>query len=100
MSGRKTFWLAGLLVLLILICTAGAAFLAGFSTAHLVNRGDISLPIPLMPTPTPASPQSEEEAIQLFWDVWDIVRQSYYGDIPDIQTIIHGAIRGDRKSVV
>jgi carboxyl-terminal processing protease len=99
MSGRKTFWLAGLLALLILACTAGAAFLAGFSTAHLVNQGTISLPVSLMPTPTPASPQSEEDAIQLFWDVWDIVRQSYYGDIPDIQTIIHGAIRGSLQTL-
>jgi len=99
MSGRKTFWLAGLLVLLLLACTAGAAFLAGFSTAHLVNQGAVSLPIPLMPTPTPVSPQSEEEAIQLFWDVWDIVRQAYYGDIPDIQTIIHGAIRGSLQTL-
>jgi carboxyl-terminal processing protease len=99
MSGRKTFWLAGLLVLLLLVCTAGAAFLAGFSTAHLVNQGTISLPVSLMPTPTPASPQSEEDAIQLFWDVWDIVRQSYYGDIPDIQTIIHGAIRGSLQTL-
>jgi carboxyl-terminal processing protease len=99
MSGRKTFWLAGLLALLILACTAGAAFLAGFSTAHLVNQGTISLPIPLMPTPTPVSPQSEEEAIQLFWDVWDIVRQAYYGDIPDTQTIIHGAIRGSLQTL-
>jgi carboxyl-terminal processing protease len=99
MSRRKTFWLAGLLALLILACTAGAAFLAGFSTAHLVNQGTISLPVSLMPTPTPASPQSEEDAIQLFWDVWDIVRQSYYGDIPDIQTIIHGAIRGSLQTL-
>jgi carboxyl-terminal processing protease len=99
MSGRKTFWLAGLLALLMLACTAGAAFLAGFSTAHLVNQGTISLPVSLMPTPTPASPQSEEDAIQLFWDVWDIVRQSYYGDIPDIQTIIHGAIRGSLQTL-
>jgi len=99
MSGRKTLWLAGLLALLMLACTAGAAFLAGFSTAHLVNQGTISLPVSLMPTPTPASPQSEEDAIQLFWDVWDIVRQSYYGDIPDIQTIIHGAIRGSLQTL-
>jgi len=99
MSGRKTFWLAGLLALLMLACTAGAAFLAGFSTAHLVNQGTISLPVSLMPTPTLASPQSEEDAIQLFWDVWDIVRQSYYGDIPDIQTIIHGAIRGSLQTL-
>ncbi len=99
MSGRKTFWLAGLLALLILICTAGAAFLAGFSTANLVNQGAVSLPIPLMPTPTPVSPQSEEEAIQLFWDVWNIVQKAYYGDIPDIQTIIHGAIRGSLQTL-
>lgn len=99
MSQRKTTWLAIAMVLLLLLCTAGAAFLAGFSTANLVNQGAIPLPITLMPTPTSAPPQSEEEAFQLFWDVWDIIRDAYYGDIPDFQTIVYGAIRGSLQAL-
>lgn len=99
MSQRKTTWLAVVMVLLLLLCTAGAAFLAGFSTANLVNQGAIPLPITLMPTPTSAPPQSEEEAFQLFWDVWDIIRDAYYGDIPDFQTIVYGAIRGSLQAL-
>ncbi|MGB9776614.1 MAG: S41 family peptidase [Anaerolineae bacterium] len=99
MSQRKRIWLIGLMALLVLACTAGTAFLAGFSTANLVQRGAISLPITLLPTPTPASPQTDEEAFQLYRDVWDIIRQEYYGDIPDSQTIIHGAIRGSLQTL-
>jgi carboxyl-terminal processing protease len=99
MSQRKTVWLVGLLAFLILACTAGAAFLAGFSTANLVQQGTIPLPITLLPTPTLTSPQTEEEAFQLYRDVWDIIRQEYYGDIPDLQTIIHGAIRGSLQTL-
>lgn len=90
--GRKT-WIPILLILAMLVCTAGASFLAGFGVASMAQRGIISLPI--APTPTPAAgPQSEEEAFRLFWEVWDVVRQSYYGEIPDLQTIIYGAIKG------
>lgn len=99
MTQRKNVWLIVLLAVLILACTAGAAFLAGFSTANLVNQGAIPLPITLMPTATPAPLQTEEDAFQLFRDAWDIVREAYYGDIPDIQTIIHGAIRGSLQTL-
>ncbi len=99
MRRRKTIWLVGVMALLVLACTAGAAFLAGFSTANLVNQGTIPLPIPLMPTSTPTSPQTDEETFQLFWDVWDIVQEAYYGDIPDIQTIVYGAIRGSLQTL-
>ncbi len=98
MSQRKTIWLVGVMALLVLACTAGAAFLAGFSTANLVHQKAIS--IPLVPTPTPASPpQTEEEAWQLFQDVWNIVREAYYGEIPDFQTIVYGAIRGSLQTL-
>lgn len=99
MSQRKTIGLMVVMALLVLACTAGAAFLAGFSAARLVNQGAISLPVPLIPTATPASLQSEEEAFRLFWDVWDIVRDAYYGDIPDLQTIVYGAIRGSLQTL-
>ncbi|HIQ01037.1 MAG TPA: S41 family peptidase, partial [Anaerolineales bacterium] len=36
----------------------------------------------------------EEETFQLFWEVWEIIEQEYYGDLPDMQAVTYGAIRG------
>jgi carboxyl-terminal processing protease len=49
-----------------------------------------------IPIPTPANgPANEdEEAFQLFWEVWDLVQTNYYGDLPDVQNITYAAIRG------
>ncbi|MCS7179107.1 MAG: S41 family peptidase [Anaerolineae bacterium] len=99
MHSRKTAWLTGLLVLMLLVCTAGGAFLAGFSTARLVQQGTISLPVPLMPGPTPSPSPGETEAFQLFWDAWDIIRKEYYGEIPDIRKIVYGAIQGSIQAL-
>ncbi len=53
---------------------------------------------PLTPTPTPVpipTPTNEdEEAFQLFWEVWDLVQRNYYGELPDMENITYAAIRG------
>jgi carboxyl-terminal processing protease len=53
---------------------------------------------PLTPTPTPLpipTPTNEdEEAFQLFWEVWDLVQRNYYGELPDMESITYAAIRG------
>ncbi len=97
METRNKTWVAILLVAALLACTAGAAFLAGFSVATMQQKGIISLPFG--PTPTPSSIQNEDDAWNLFWEVWDIVRQAYYGELPDTQTIIYGAIRGSLQTL-
>lgn len=97
MENRKKIWLIIILILALLACTAGASFLAGFGTAALSQRGVVSLPI--FPTPTPAVPQTDKDAFNLFWEVWDIIRQAYYGELPDTRTIIYGAIRGSLQTL-
>ncbi len=48
-----------------------------------------STPIPL---PTPAN--DDEEAFQIFWEVWDLVQRNFYGELPDMQQVAYAAIHG------
>ena len=102
-----------LLVIGLLVSTATVAFVTGFGASSLLGSRD-ALPQPtptvLVPEPTstipptaeptvepvtpPPSTRSEEETFQLFWEVWGIVEQDYYGDLPDMQTVTYGAVRG------
>jgi carboxyl-terminal processing protease len=45
-----------------------------------------------MPMPTPTN--ADEEAFQLFWEVWDLVQRNFYGDLPDMQRVTYAAIQG------
>ncbi len=49
---------------------------------------------PPPPTSTPAVPASENFDYQMLQDVLEILDQQFYGDLPDKQTLTHGAIRG------
>lgn len=49
-------------------------------------------PRPVIPIPTPAS--EEEETFQLFWEVWGLVQDHYYGELPNMQETTYAAIRG------
>lgn len=53
---------------------------------------------PARPTPTlPASSgvlRDEEQAFQLFWEAWDLLKEEYYGDLPDAQALPRAALRG------
>jgi len=69
------------------------SFLLGFGTGQVVDlpswpQGFASL----APTPNPAGDLNER--FQVFWDVWHIVEDEFYGDLPDTQKMIYGAIRG------
>jgi carboxyl-terminal processing protease len=35
-----------------------------------------------------------EEDLELFWEAWQLIEDNYYGDLPDMQAITYGAIRG------
>jgi carboxyl-terminal processing protease len=48
--------------------------------------------MPVGPIPAPAN--EEEETFQLFWQVWGLVQNHYYGELPDMQEITYAAIRG------
>ena len=110
-----------LLVSVIVLSAAAATFAAGFASACLLTRRGDALftwtstpsgaaqepdPSPSLgqpeptakPTPTrmalPAPRNEAEESFQLFWEVWDLVQQHYYDELPDMEQVTYGAIRG------
>ncbi len=48
---------------------------------------------PATPLPSP-TPSPESGSFDLFWEVWDLVQQEYYGLVPDEEEMTYGAIRG------
>ncbi len=98
------------LVSMTLLVLLSATFLAGFGLAYLLTAGGAlptwsvtaptatpttgeQPPAPtLVPPPTPTS--EDEETFQLFWEVWRLVQQNYYGELPSMQEVTYAAIRG------
>ena len=78
-----------------------ASFGAGFGLSALLGRQGLwsapsattAEPADVAPAPQEAA-DSDEEAFQLFWEVWDILQQSYYGELPDLDEVTYGAIQG------
>jgi carboxyl-terminal processing protease len=110
-EGRFSNVLRIALVIAMLLLTAMVAFAAGFGVSLVTDTRSVSTdPAPTttssqdsVPTDPPATDDSvsfppvtqpEQETFQLFWEVWHIVEQSFYGDLPDMQTVTYGAIRG------
>ncbi|MBN1179791.1 MAG: S41 family peptidase [Anaerolineae bacterium] len=96
------------IVLALILITGIVAFVAGFGTSMLAETSALfPSPVPTAaiddatdtpaPSPTPYTPPEggpETETFDLFWEVWHIVEQSFYGELPDMQTVTYGAIRG------
>ncbi len=99
----------------IVVVFSATSFAVGFGTSYvLTGNGTIpglsaAAPTPtpsatVQPPPTPApaptpvpipTPQSEDEkTFQVFWEVWDLVQQNFYGDLPDMQQVTYAAIHG------
>lgn len=75
-----------LLVALTITGLVLAAFGAGIGTASLLfHRGE---------PPVGGERASEPAAFELFWEAWDRVEAYFYGDLPDTQHLVWGAIRG------
>lgn len=66
----------------------GGAFLSGFGVAWALHP-----PAPRV-APSAAPPADLDQAFGIFWEVWKLVQQEYYGEIPSPQTVAYGAIRG------
>jgi carboxyl-terminal processing protease len=62
---------------------------------------------PEIPPPSPTRPAAratptfptgasadEEQAFQVFWEAWNLLKDEYYGDLPDPQKMSRAAIRG------
>lgn len=105
----------------ILLVFSTLVFLAGFGSAYLLAESGAlaTQPAPLpdlpptttpspqptpslgetdepeatsLPAPTPANP--DEEALALFWEVWELVERDFYGELPDMQEVTYAAIHG------
>jgi len=77
MSSKLKTLILGFIGFLVLIGTFGT----GFATATAINRR--------------MHPIAEEGAgFDLFWEVWGLVEQDFYGDVPDDTQLTYGAIRG------
>ncbi|MEA3342390.1 MAG: S41 family peptidase, partial [Chloroflexota bacterium] len=108
-----------LFVTTIVVIFSATAFVAGFGTSYLLTKRGMmpawsaiaptATPLPVegveededptpLPLPTPAplpTPMNEdEEAFQIFWEVWDLVQRNFYGELPDMQQVTYAAIHG------
>jgi carboxyl-terminal processing protease len=96
--------------LILLTFVGTTAFVAGFGVSLFTEYQDI-LPVPTVapatsmprpetpeatsPSPTlPPDADADQEQFQLFWEAWRLVEDNYYGDLPDMQAVTYGAIRG------
>lgn len=95
-----------LLIAFVGVLIASGAFVAGFGAGAVVAPLSPALsassfePPRLLPAPT-ATPtvslepsESEAEAFDLFWEVWHILEDEYYGELPDEAEMTYGAIQG------
>ncbi|MFZ5917533.1 MAG: S41 family peptidase [Chloroflexota bacterium] len=94
-----------LLIAAVGLLIAAGAFATGFGAGAVlaplspaISTDTVDLSLPLFPTATPtvsASPAEDEtEAFNLFWEVWHILEQEFYGDLPDENGMTYGAIQG------
>jgi len=110
-----------LLVISVLVAlVTGVAYLAGFGSGY--NAGPVNAPrevavqpiaptlpasestptarppvstrVPPRTTVTPAASSDETAAFQVFWDAWQLLKDEYYGSLPEPQVMARAAIRG------
>jgi len=88
---------------------AGVAYLVGFGNGYyaaslaapaIVAQTEPTRPAPeatparATPTPPESTSSDEEQAFQVFWEAWNILKEEYYGDLPDPQKMTRAAIQG------
>ncbi len=110
-----------LLVISVLVAlVTGVAYLAGFGSGY--SAGPISAPrevavqpiaptlpasestptarppvstrVPPRATATPAASGDEEAAFHVFWEAWQLLKNEYYGTLPEPQVMARAAMRG------
>ncbi len=93
------FVLISTVLLTLLVIT----FFAGFGLAYLLAGSGVlptwSATAPTaIPAGTPVSPPTptteDEQTFQVFWEVWSLVQQNYYGELPSMQEVTYAAIQG------
>lgn len=96
---RKRF-LIGVVLAICILFVAGISFAAGARVAtQPANSMASRIPLvgeavrSLSTQAAVGAPPEVEDDFEVFWDVWNIVEEDYYGD-PDPQAMIQGAIDG------
>lgn len=70
-----------LIILLLSVLIIFGAFAAGFAVnLYTVRTQTVTVDVP--------------KNFGLFWEAWNIIKGEYYGNIPSVQDLTHGAIRG------
>ncbi len=77
-----------MLALALALCVAGASYVAGFTASMLLTPR----PQPLAAAPAP--PARGPESFRVFWEVWGILQEEYYGPLPSDRENTYNAIRG------
>src|SRR5574341_1388485 len=54
---------------------------------------------PVLPQPTVSDQQPQGTDFDIFWEVWNIVEDRFYYDLPDQRTRVYGAINGMLESL-
>lgn len=107
-----------LIVAVLVAVVAVVAYLVGFGSGYYAaslttpavaaqqvptRLAPDATPIPMSParplaqaTPTPSITASddEQEAFKVFWEAWQLLKDGYYGELPDAQKMPRAAIRG------
>lgn len=94
-----------------------SAFGAGFGSAYALTGSGIlprltssedtpgeaaespTLVPTLTPLPVPTPGEADEQAFELYWEVWGIVQRDFYGELPDSDKMTYAAIQGMVKSL-
>ncbi len=85
-----------LVISVVAVVMTSTAYLMGFATSWFMTH-DMGLADAAQAISQPSRPAASTEPIEnfdLFWEVWDIVRQEFYGELPEEKEITYGAIRG------
>ncbi len=75
-----------LIILLLAALIMVSAYVAGFGVNYYITH---------VRAPSAQSPGN----MGVFWEAWNILKGEFYGDIPERQTLTHGAIRGMLQSL-
>ncbi|MFQ6099672.1 MAG: S41 family peptidase [Anaerolineae bacterium] len=94
----------------IVLALSAVAFVAGFGSSYVLTQSGALPPWPgaaptAAPSPAEAAPTStpvpiptpegeDQETFQLFWEVWELVQDNFYGELPDMQEVTYAAIKG------
>ncbi len=116
-ASRLVKLVLGLALAVLLMCGAFAAgFGSGYYARSVAAPGQDCAVVECSPQPGGACPTcpapstaggtdsggnsqigpttEEEQAFQLFWQVWAVLKENYYGELPSTDKMVDGAIRG------